>query len=99
MVPAVTDISYRQSSQRQRFRRTEQASTPAHRGQNHPLGQRIVARYSAHSSSLLKRRSNSSNVGGKSSLMTPNTTSWGRWRQVNAPKPERPIPTSYGHSG
>ena len=35
--------------------------------------------------SQLKRRSNSNKVFGKSSLMTPNATSWGWWRQVNIP--------------
>ena len=64
MVPAVTDISYRQCSQSQRLRRIDQASAPAHRGQTHPSGQRNAARYSTQASSLQKRRSNSSNVLG-----------------------------------
>jgi len=42
-------------------------------------------KYSAQASSVLKRLSNSSKVLGKSSSMTPNTTGWGQWRQVNIP--------------
>ena len=83
MVPAVTDISYRQLSQRRRFRRIDKASAPEHRGQTHPSGQRRAAKYSAQASSVLKRLSNSSKVLGKSSSMTPNTTGWGQWRQVH----------------
>src|ERR1035437_8144923 len=85
MVPAVTDISYRQRSQSQRFRRIDQASAPAHRGHTQPPGQRSAARYSAQASSLLKRLSSSSKVRGKSSSMTPKSTYWGWWRQVNTP--------------
>src|ERR1035437_6744782 len=87
MVPAVTDISYRQRSQSQRFRRIDQASAPAHRGHTQPPGQRSAARYSAQASSLLKRLSSSSKVRGKSSSMTPKSTYWGWWRQVNTPNP------------
>jgi transposase-like protein len=45
----------------------------------------LPVRYSAQASSLTKRRSSSINVLGYSSLMTPNTTSCVRWRQVNTP--------------
>src|SRR5271157_985668 len=51
MVPAVTDISYRHLPQRQRSRRTGQASRPAHRGHTHPAGQRRDTRYLAQASS------------------------------------------------
>src|ERR1039457_2156463 len=85
MVPAVTDISYRQLSQRRRFRRIDKASDPEHRGHTHPPGQRRADRYPAQASSVLNRVSNSSKVFGKSSSMTQNTTSWGRWRQVHIP--------------